>query len=180
MLTANFEFTGSSEGAVGHRKIGWMIRESTDEGAACSNACMHIDGLTVLQWRPFKGMYMRDPEEEIFAPKRGGQIMRLERVGKRITMSIAHLGEPLQVVGSYLSEMKDSVLVGIYICAHDSNTIAEGRVWNVRIDKPVINDYSSNPHAVAPTETRILGCRLETMDVFSGNRKVIHESTGHA
>ena len=30
ILTANFEFTGSTEGAVGHRKIGWMIRESAD------------------------------------------------------------------------------------------------------------------------------------------------------
>lgn len=178
ILTANFEFSGATEGAVGHRKIGWMIRESTDEGAACSNACMHIDGLTVLQWRPYKGMYMRDPEEEIFAPKKGGQIMRLERVGKKITMSIAHPGEPLQVIGSYQSDMKDSVLVGIYICAHDSATVAEGRVWNVRIDQPVVNDYSSNPHAAASNETRILGCRLETMDVFNGERKVIRTSAG--
>src|SRR5689334_12109976 len=32
VLTADFEFTGDTVGAVGHRKIGWMIRESTDEG----------------------------------------------------------------------------------------------------------------------------------------------------
>ncbi len=153
-----------------------MIRESTDEGAACSNACLHFDGLTVLQWRPYRGMYMRDPEEEIFAPKKGGQIMRLERIGKKITMSIAHPGEPLQVVGSYLSEMKDSVLVGIYICAHDSNTVAEGRVWNVRIDKPVISEYSSNPHAKAGPEISLPGYRLETIDIDKGMRKVIQLS----
>ena len=176
MLTANFELAAGGKGADGHRKIGWMIRESVDEGAACSNACMHIDGLTVLQWRPYRGMYMRDPEEEIFAPKKGGQIMRLERVGKRITMSIAHPGEPLQVVGSYVSELKDSVLVGIYVCAHDSNAVAEGRVWNVRIDRPLANEFSSNPHAKAASETEMPGYRLEVMEVFDGNRKVIRET----
>jgi hypothetical protein len=176
MLTANFEFSGNTKGSDAHRKIGWMIRESVDEGAACSNACAHFDGLTVLQWRPYRGMYMRDPEEEIFAPKKGGQIMRLERIGKKITMSIAHPGEPLQVVGSYLSDMKDSVLVGIYICAHDSNAVAEGRVWNVRIDKPVVSEYSSNPHAKAGPDIELPGYRLETMDILDGKRKVIHES----
>jgi len=79
MLTADFEFVGDTSGAIGHRKIGWMIRESTDEGAASANACEHIDGLVVLQWRPYKGMFMRDPEEERFYPKKGGQTMRLER-----------------------------------------------------------------------------------------------------
>src|SRR5450432_2669727 len=178
ILTANFAFNGAPKGADGHRKIGWMIRESIDEGAACSNACMHIDGLTVLQWRPYRGMYMRDPEEEIFAPKKGGQIMRWERVGKKITMSIAHPGEPLQPVGSYQSDLKDSVLVGIYICAHDSNAVAEGRVWNVRIDRPVINSFTSNPHVKVVPAPELPGYRLETMDVFEGLRKVVRESTG--
>ena len=66
ILTADFDFTGDTVGAVGHRKIGWMIRESTDEGAASINSCKHIDGLIVLQWRPYRGMFMRDPEDELF------------------------------------------------------------------------------------------------------------------
>ena len=33
ILTADFDFTGDTTGAAGHRKIGWMIRESIDEGA---------------------------------------------------------------------------------------------------------------------------------------------------
>ena len=44
-LTADFDFTGDTAGAVGHRKIGWMIRESTDEAAAGIVACKHMDGL---------------------------------------------------------------------------------------------------------------------------------------
>src|ERR687886_735298 len=64
ILTAAFEFTG--EKGNGHRKIGWMIRESPDEAAASVNAVIHGDGLTVLQWRPLRGAYMRDPEDEVF------------------------------------------------------------------------------------------------------------------
>jgi TolB protein len=179
VLTANFEFMGDTAGAVGHRKIGWMIRESTDEAAASMNACKHIDGLVVLQWRPYRGMFMRDPEDEIFAPKKGGEIIQLERIGKWITMRIAHPGEPLQTVGSHeLPEWRDSVLAGIYICSHDSNALAEARIWNLRIDKPVINPYSSNPHVVSRPVQDILGCRLEILNLADNTRRIIRESKG--
>ena len=65
-------------------------------------------------------------------------------------MKIAHPGEPLQLVGSHeMDDMKDDVLAGIYILSHDSNAVAHAKVWNVRIDKPVMNPYTSNPHVVA-------------------------------
>jgi len=178
LLTADFEFTGDTSGAIGHRKIGWMIRESTEADAASANACKHIDGLVVLQWRPYKGMFMRDPEEERFYPKQGGQTIQLERIGKTITMKIAHPGEPLQLVGSYETDVLDKkeVLVGLYICSHDSNTLAHARVWNVRIDHPVMHPYTSNPHAVIPPVKEVFGCRLEILDVLDGHRKVIYEA----
>ncbi|MEP6948935.1 MAG: hypothetical protein ABI863_06665 [Ginsengibacter sp.] len=177
-LTADFAFTGDTAGAVGHRKIGWMIRESTDEGAASANSCIHIDGLVVLQWRPYKGMFMRDPEEERFYPKQGGQTIQLERIGKTITMRIAHPGEPLQFVGSCETDaLNGEVLAGIYILAHDSNAIASAKVWNVRIDKPVIHEYTSNPHAIIPPVSDVFGCRLETVDIANGSRKVIRETS---
>ncbi len=176
-LTADFDFTGDTVGAVGHRKIGWMIRESADEGAASANSCIHIDGLVVLQWRPYKGMFMRDPEEERFYPKKGGQTIQLERIGKTITMRIAHPGEPFQFVGSCQTDvLNGEVLAGIYILSHDSNTVAHAKVWNVRIDKPVIHEYTSNPHAVIPPVTEVFGSRLEIVDIAEGSRKVIHES----
>ncbi len=179
IVTADFEFTGDTAGAVGHRKIGWMIRESTDEGAASMNACKHIDGLTVLQWRPYRGMFMRDPEDEIFFSKKGGQTIQMQRRGKNLSMWIAHPGEPLQFVGSHvLEDMKDDVLVGIYICAHDSNTLAHAKVWNVRIDSPIVNEYTSNPHVVVPPIKEVLGSHLEILDISNGNRRIIHESPG--
>ncbi len=178
-LTADFAFTGDTVGAVGHRKIGWMIRESTDEGAASANACKHIDGLVVLQWRTYKGMFMRDPEEERFYSKKGGQTIQLERIGKTITMRIAHPGEPLQFVGSYESDvLNGEVLAGIYILSHDSNVVANAKIWNVRIDKPVFHPYTSNPHAVQAPVTDVFASRLEILDIADGTRKVIHEAQG--
>jgi Tol biopolymer transport system component len=179
ILTADFAFTGDTTGAVGHRKTGWMIRESTDEGAASANACVHIDGLVVLQWRPYRGMYMRDPEEERFYPKKGGQTIQLERIGKTITMKIAHPGEPLQLVGACETDALDKdVLVGIYVCAHDSDKVAGARVWNVRIDQPVIHEYTSNPHAVQTPVREVLGSRLEILDLAGNTRHIIHEAPG--
>ena len=179
ILTADFAFTGDTSGAVGHRKTGWMIRESTDEGAASANACKHIDGLVVLQWRPYRGMFMRDPEEERFYPKKGGQTIQLERIGNVISMKIAHPGEPLQVVGSCTTDALDKdVLVGLYVCSHDSGQVASAKVWNVRIDKPVIHEYTSNPHVVQQPVREVLGSRLEILDLADNGRRVIHEAPG--
>src|SRR5215467_119739 len=179
LLTADFEFTGDTVKAEGHRKIGWMVRESTDEAAASINACKHFDGLTVLQWRPYRGMYMRDPEDEIFFAKKGGQTIQMQRIGKKVTMWIAHPGEPLQMVGSHeMDGLKDDVVVGVYLCSHDSNVVAHAKVWNVRVDKLVINEYTSNPHITETEPNDVLGSRLEILDVANGQRKVIHQSSG--
>lgn len=170
LLTANFEFVG--EKGNEHRKIGWMVRQSTSDKAIHYSAVKHGDGLTVLQWRLMPGTSMRDPQDEIFAVKSGFNILQLERSGNTLIMRAAHDGEPLQVIGSTeMTYMPDSVLVGLFICSHDSTKTEEAHIWNVRIDKPVSDDYDmykrGNPE---------LGCRLETIDVFTGKRMVIHEA----
>ena len=167
ILTANFEFTGN--GVDPHRKTGWMVRASEEENAPHCTAVLHGDGLTVLQWRELKGAFMRDPEDEIFAPKPWYQILQLERKGKKIIMRAAHPGEPLQLIGSHvMDELTGEVLVGLFICSHNENVTEEAKVWNVRIDKPVPENYN-------PNQDGWLGCRLETMNVFNGKRKVIFE-----
>ena len=168
ILTANFEFDG--KGAEGHRKIGWMIRESAQDDAAHISATLHGDGLTVMQWRTLRGAHMRDPQDEIFFPKKSLQIMQMERVGKKVIMRVANPGEPLQEIGAHeMPDMRDSVLAGLFICSHDSAIVETAHIWNVRIDRPVPADYS-------PDKQGWIGCRLETMNVFDGKRKVIRES----
>ena len=167
IITANFAFIG--EGNNPHRKVGLMIRESTDDNAAHISATLHDDGLTVLQWRELKGAFMRDPEDEIFTPKHHYSILQLERVGNEFIMRAAHWGEPLQRVGSHrMDVMHGKVLAGLFISSHDAEAIEQAKVWNVRIDRPVGGDYN-------PGREGYLGCRLETMNVFDGKRKVIYE-----
>jgi Tol biopolymer transport system component len=77
-----------------------------------------------------------------------------------------------------LNDLKDTVLAGLYICAHDSNALVSARIWNVRIDHPVENVYQPNPLMVKPPSMEVMGSRLEIMDAANGNRKVIYESKG--
>ena len=166
ILTANFSLVG--DGVDAHRKIGWMIRESLEEDAAHISATLHGDGLTVLQWRLLKGAHMRDPQDEIFAPKSHYQILQLERSGKQIIMRAAMIGEPLQEIGAQqMPDLPDEILAGLFVCAHNEEVIEEGRAWNVRIDQTVPDDYN-------PNQQGFLKSRLETMNVFDGKRKVIH------
>jgi Tol biopolymer transport system component len=170
IITANFEFKG--EGKNAHRKTGIMIRESGEGNAAHISATLHGDGLTVLQWRELKGAFMRDPEDEIFSPKNNYSILQIERAGKKIIMRVAHSGESLQVIGYHeMQNLKEEVLAGLFICSHDSSVVEEIRIWNVRIDKPVPDNYN-------PGKEGWLGCRLETINVFDGKRKVIYEKPG--
>lgn len=179
VLTANFELIGNEDGN-GHRKTGWMIRETTEHDAVSINSCVHGDGLAVLQWRVMPGAYMRDPEEEIFFPKQylGETIIQLERIGKTITMRLAHPGEPLEDMGSMiLPELKDEVLVGPYALAHDPNDIQEARIWNVSLVTPVAPDWHPNPLVKTISHKDLqLPSKIEIIDLATRKRKVLHTS----
>lgn len=170
LLTANFEFVG--KGKDPHRKTGWMIRETIDEDASHITAALHGDGLTVMQWRVSKGAEMRDPHDEIFAKDSAYNVIQLERSGKTITMRAAHAGEPLEVIGSHTMENQpDEVLVGPFISSHNPDVVEEVKVWNVRIDKPVPDDYNAG-------KLGAVGCRMEILNIADGKRKVIWEKDG--
>jgi len=70
-----------------------------------------------------------------------------------------------------MENLPDEVLAGLFICSHDSGLIEEARIWNVRIDRPVSDNYD-------PGKSGYLGCRLETMSISDGKRKVIFEKPG--
>jgi len=166
ILTANFSLVG--EGVDPHRKVGWMVRESLDDDAAHISATLHGDGLTVLQWRRLKGAHMRDPQDEIFAPKSNYQILQLERMGNTMIMRAAQAGEPLQTIGEHeMSDLPDEVFAGIFVCSHNEDIVEEANVWNARIEIPVDDDYN-------PNDQGFLGSHLEIMNVFDGKRKIIH------
>jgi TolB protein len=133
--TANFEFKGGA--GNGHRKVGWMLRASTDESDIHISAVDHGDGLTVLQWRSKKGANMLDPEEEIFFPEKNFEVVQLQRIGKIIIMRVGHVGEPLKTVGSHsMPNMPAGALLGLFICSHDPEVTEEATAWDVHLDTP--------------------------------------------
>lgn len=170
ILTANFSFAG--KGTNKHRKTGWMIRWTTDEKSPHISGVIHGDGLTVLQWRSTEGALMKDPQDQISAPDTGYTVIQIEREDNTIIMRAAKQGNPLEVIGYHkFSNLPDEVLAGLFICSHDPSVTEEVKVWNVRIDKPVADDYNSGKSGYP-------GCRLETVDVFNGKRKIIFEKPG--
>jgi hypothetical protein len=137
IATANFDFIGPT--GNGHRKIGWMLRQSTDEKSIHISAVSHGDGLTVLQWRSLTGEAMKDPAGEIFYPEKSFEVVQLQRIGKRIIMRVGHVGEPLVTVGSHeMENMPEDALLGLFICSHDPEVSEEARVWDVHIDQPAV------------------------------------------
>ncbi|MFH0842238.1 MAG: hypothetical protein V1903_06415 [Bacteroidota bacterium] len=170
IMTANFRFSG--EGKEPHRKTGWMLRTTTDENSQHISAVLHGDGLTLMQWRDFKGAEMKDPEDQIFSKGSGYEILQIERAGRIIYMRAALPGKPLENIGSYeMENLPDEIIAGPFICSHNPDVTEEVTIWNVRIDKPVADNYNAGREG-AP------GCRLETMDVYDGKRMVIYEKQG--
>jgi hypothetical protein len=170
ILTANFEFVG--KGVEAHRKTGWMVRESKDEKSPHVTATLHGDGLTVLQWRVSTGVAMRDPQDEIFATDSAYNIIQIERKGKVITMRAAQTGKPFDIIGTHeMENLPEEVLAGPFVCSHNPDVTEEVKIWNVRIDKPVPDDYNAG-------RSGPVGCRMETISVFDGKRKVIWEKAG--
>lgn len=166
ILTANFEFEGENDI---HRKIGWMARASEADDAVMIGGFLHGDGLTAGQWRERKGAEMQNPEDDVWAAKRFYQIIQLERRGDIFIVRAAHPGEPLQEISvKELNYMPEEVLAGLVIGSHDEDVVEAAKVWNVRIDQPVPEDYN-------PNEQGWVGCRLETMNVFDGKRRTIYE-----
>lgn len=169
IVTANFEFVGIKDT---HRKIGWMARASEQDNAVMIGGFLHGDGLTAGQWRERRGAAMQNPEDDVWASKRFFQIIQLERKGNTFIVRAAHSGEPLEEISSKeLDFMPEDVLAGIVISSHDEDVVEAAKVWNVRIDQPVAEDYN-------PDSKGWIGSRLETMNVFDGKRKVIHTKDG--
>ena len=168
ILTANFEFT--KEDGSPRRKTGWMVRESMDDNSAHISALVQGDGITELQWRALPGAFMRDPQDEISAPKDDYSILQLERTGNTFTMRAAHPGEPLQKIGSReIEDMPNEVYAGLFVSSLNESVAEEVKGNNVRIDKPIESTLSAD-------NDQTVGSRLETLNVLTGQRKIVYES----
>ncbi len=162
ILSAKVEFIG--KGVEPHRKIGWMIRESLDTGAAHISTVIHGDGLTALQYRKVKNSNMEEIRSAITAP----DMVQLERKGNTYMMSVARFGETYTT--SELSDLSlgDEVYVGLFLCSHNPKVSETAIFKNVRITVPAKPDF-------VPYKDYI-GSNLEIMDVESGISRIIYQS----
>jgi len=150
------------KGVEEHRKFGWMVRNDLDSTAAMAAAVVHGSGLTSLQYRRQAGADVEEKKIDISAP----DVIQLERKGNTFIMSVAHFGETYTTIQVDSLNLQEEVYVGLFVCAHNNNVLEKADFDNVRLIIPAGKD-------LVPYHD-YLGSSIETMNVFSGVRKVQH------
>lgn len=117
------------KGVNPHRKSGWMIRTSIDTSAAMVCLTVHGDGLTCFQYRKKNNTNI----EEIKIPVQNADILQLERRGRSYLISVAKLGNPFWTVEVPDFDFPEELLVGLFICSHDKNTVEQASFLNTRV-----------------------------------------------
>ncbi len=117
-----------------HRKSGWMVRTSLDTSAAMVCLTVHGDGLTCFQYRKQNHSNI----EEIKLPIINADILQLERRGRSYFISVAKLGNPFWTVEVPDFDFPEDLLVGLFVCSHDKNTIEQASFSNTRIFTAII------------------------------------------
>ncbi len=161
LLRARGAFEG--EGAHEHRTMGWMIRSDLSPDAAHVSAAVHGDGRTALQYRPAAG----DSTDEVRSSVTGADVIQLAREDSTYTMSVAQAGDPFTRDTVSSVALGDSVYVGLFVSSHTQGTTETATFRNVRIVKPASDSLTQYDE--------YLGSRVETMDVESRHRTVVHE-----
>jgi sugar lactone lactonase YvrE len=147
-----------------HRKLGWTIRASLDPASPHVTAAVHGDGVAALQFRRAPGA----ETQEVRSAVSGADVVQLQRRGDRYLMSVARFGDTLSVSEIRDVPLADEVYVGLFVCAHDSTATETARFRDVRLTVPVKEDFT--PYR------DYIGGRLETLEVATGDRRVLYES----
>lgn len=161
-LTADVMFVG--QGRNPHRKAVLMIRQSLDADSAYADVALHGDGLTSLQYRDEKAAATHEIQSNVSAPAR----LRLEKSGDYFYMSLARVGEGLQIAsGSIRVPIKGTYYVGIGVCSHEKDVVEKATFSNVALQASAVQ-----PGA------RVLYSTLETVTIASTDRRVVYVAPG--
>ena len=117
------------KGGNAHRKSGLMFRTSIDTSAAMVCLTVHGDGLTCFQYRKQNGGNI----EEIKLPIVNADILQLERRGRSYIVSVAKLGNPFWTVEVPDFDFPENLLIGLFVCSHDKNTVEKASFTNTRL-----------------------------------------------
>jgi TolB protein len=167
ILSARMKFLGKAGDP--HRKIGWTIRPSLAPDAPHVTAALHGNGLMSLQFRRSAAATTEEQKSRDSLPD-ADAVVQLERRDGVYIMSVAQFGDTLATQELNGITLPDSLYVGLFVCAHDSNAIARATFSNVRITIPAKHDF------VAYRD--YLGSNLEILDVARGNATIVHHYHG--
>jgi TolB protein len=165
LLTAEGGLLGT--GVNAHRKWGVTFRHDLTRGSIHTDAAVHGDGLTSLQYRQRAG----DETFEAKAQMTSAAVVQLERAGRTVIMRAARKGEALVETARIRVDLPSEILTGIFVCSHEAS-VAETAVFrNVRFDVPAAEGVDGDRD---PSPSR-----MELLDVDSGLRRIVYTSSAH-
>jgi len=159
-LVFSMDVGWDGEGKEPHRKACAMVRQTLDEDSPYVDVAVHGDGLIELQYRMTKGATTLAARTPVQAPA----TVKLERDGDVFTVSASKAGGPYQVVGAVSVAMQDPVHVGLGVGAHNS----------ANLETALISNVSLTSRIMAEGEKRVRETSLETLDIETCERKLVH------
>lgn len=145
--------------------MGWLVRSGESDGTPFVAATIRHDGQAVFRVRRKGADRVQERELEVEAP----DVVQLERDGDRYTMSVAKHGDPLQRSDAIRLELQEEVDVGLFVSSNATEERATAEFDNVRLITPAPDDLEAYDD--------YLGSNLETLDVATGRRTIVHRST---
>ena len=163
-LAADISFP--EPGGNPHKKAVLLIRQSLDADSAYADAALHADGLTSLQYREAKGARTYEIQAGVAGPK----LLRLEKRGKYVSLSIAKEGGELHPAGgSFRLELSEPFYVGLGVCSHDNEVLEKAVFRDVKLT-------AGAPPAAAGARPRLIST-LETVPIASKDRRAVFTTT---
>lgn len=162
MITATVRFIG--KGTDPHRKIGIIAREKLTPDSKYTDACVHGDGLTSLQFRNADAAATEQIVMSSFHPTD----IELQRISDTLIFSAATFGENYKSVKKIIT-LNEELYAGLFICSHNGDVTEKAVFSNVRIIIPPAKGYT--PYR------DYLGSHIELMDVQTGARKIVYSAT---
>ncbi|MFO0959501.1 MAG: hypothetical protein U0800_19045 [Isosphaeraceae bacterium] len=164
IIQARASFEG--QGTDPHRKLGLIARKNREPGSPYADAAVHGDGLVSLQYR----READGPTQEAKSSLQGADVIQLARKGRSLTMSVAKFGDTFTGTTVDDLDLGDRLLVGLFVCAHNPDVVETAVFRDVRVILPA-------PANLRPYR-EFLGSNLETLDVTSGDRRILHRTPG--
>jgi TolB protein len=148
-----------------HRKAGWMFRAGLEANDPYVDAIVHGDGLISMQYRTSRG----DVTKEVQSPIRGAKRVSIERTGDQFTMYVLGTDSVMHPVGTITVELRGQVYSGLAVCSHDSTTKETALLTTVEFKLL----------GSSPFEKRIVESTLETLNIETGVRSIVHRAKQH-